>query len=638
MVRHMNLISRRKRATSLVELLVVIVILLVGILAVVQIFPRGLQLIAVERAKTMMVNLTRTEIERIRNHSDQLPEMILPVIYTWTGSDVLIQADSSQNPNEIGPYTQRVDINGNILDAGGNILGGLPYLSGPNRTRRVIGEGGPIPAPRNVGSAYGSLLALQFAPIVYNPAYQRFFIVYGNDLTRRYGAPGGFGRVRPYQYFVDEAEEPTATIYLPQGSINRNYRLSMTAYVNNGTSNERREIIDVIIPVAAGAGYLSFSLNAYVGAGTFLGCEFDSIRVARIFDEVGAFTSGNVDDDVYQYRLLDAALGLVLFNPAGHKYMEQRGNRRVPLVARANYDVFDWRIIKEDFRIADQAPAQQRLKLTNLLHKGSQGSDNRIHVGMGVFADDEIAGVENRDFILMDMSTGAIYSKQSVEVDYSAGVIEIKDYDNDPTNGVQARMRYPGGLPVTVDAGGRNVRAFYQGTGEWALQVTKAASLYRQNVGNPGAGQYYPGGSSQFFFGVPFAAGEGLTRIYFPPMDAGKKVTIGELYYDVVGGGEPRKITDQDFLISNSPADAAVGLPYVDIRTIAPDALSINYARYGYGVRNVQGSSLTVKAFWNPAFFNLTNDEAINLENVERWGRNWRRVQTDTMMRKESGL
>jgi len=52
----------------------------------------------------------------------------------------------------------------------------------------------------------------------------------------------------------------------------------------------------------------------------------------------------------------------------------------------------------------------------------------------------------------------------------------------------------------------------------------------------------------------------------------------------------------------------------------------------------VQGSSLTVKAFWNPAFFNLTNDEAINLENVERWGRNWRRVQTDTMMRKESGL
>jgi hypothetical protein len=182
------------------------------------------------------------------------------------------------------------------------------------------------------------------------------------------------------------------------------------------------------------------------------------------------------------------------------------------------------------------------------------------------------------------------------------------------------------------------VRAFYQATGEWALQVTKAPSLYRQNVGAPSVAQYYPGGAAQYFFGAPIWGGESPTRIYFPPMDIGKKITIGEIYYDVAGGGEPRKLMNQDFLITNSPIDVAVGLPYVDIRTIAPDALSINYARYGYGVRNVQGSSVTVKAFWNPAFFSLGSDEATNLQQFENWGRNWRRVQTDTMMRKETGF
>lgn len=640
MVRHMDLTSRRKRATSLVELLVVIVILLVGILAVVQVFPRGLQLIAVERAKTMMVNMTRSEIERIRNHSDQLPDMILPVTYVWTGSDVQIQADSTLSPNEIGPFGNRIDANGNVLDVGGNNIGGVHYLAGPNRVRRVIGEGGPIPAPRVIGANYGSLMSLQFAPIVYNPAYQKFFLVYGNDLTRRWGAPGG-GRVRPYQYFVEDAGEPTATLYLPLGTAARNYKLNMTAYVDNGTALERREIIDIVIPVPSGTGYASFTLDnpVWIGAGTFRGCEFDTVRVARIFDEVGGFSTGNTDDDAYQYMLLDPSLGLVMFNPAGHKYMEMRGSRRVPLQAKVNYDVFDWRILKEEFRISDQSPAEHRLKLTNLLHTNSQGPDNRLHQGMGVFVDDEIAGVENRDFILMDLSTGGIFSKQSVNVDYSGGMVEIKDFDNNPSNGIQARLKYPGAATaVTVDASGRLVRAFYQGTGEWAVQVTKAASLYRQNVGTPGAGQYYPGGSAQFFLGAPYAAGESPTRIYFPAMDAGKKVTIGELYYDVAGGGEPRKIMDQDFLVSNSPIDTAVGLPYIDIRTIAPDALSINYARYGYGVRNVQGSSLTVKAFWNPAFYTLSPDEPTNLDQFEKWGRNWRRVQTETMMRKETGL
>lgn len=642
MVRHMNFTSRQKRAgTSLVELLVVIVILLVGILAVVQVFPRGLQLIGVERSKTVMTNLVRAEVERLRGRLNQLPDMILPVRYVWTGSNVRIEVDSSRNPNELGPFSPRMDANGNVLDAGGQAIGAWQYLSGPNNFRRVIGEGGEIPAPRYIGSNYGSLMSLQFAPIVFNPFYEQFFIVYGNDLTRRWGVPNG-GRVRPYVYYIENADEPGATIYLPQGPIAREYRLAMTAWVNNGTGTEHREVLDIVVPVPAGAGYSTFSLGdpAWVGAGTFLGVDYDSVRVARIFTQVGAFTTGgNVDDMAYEYQLVDATLGLLLFNPEGHKYVEMRNNRRVPLVARANYDIFDWRIIKEEFRIAETAPAEHRLKLQNLLHRNSQGPDSKLHVGLNVFVNNELGGTENRDFILMDLDTGGIYSKASLNVDYSQGLVEVLDFDNNPANGVQARLWYPGAVaPVTVDASGRLVRAFYQGTGEWAVQVTKAASVYRSNLGVPSAAQYYAGGSGQYYNSVPLVAGESPTRIYFPPMDIGKKVTIGEIYYDVMGGGEPRKLANQDFLITNSPIDQTVGLPYIDIRTIAPNALSINYARFGYGVRNVQGSSLTVKAFWNPAFFSLGTDEATNLEQFEAWGRNWRRVQTDTMLRKETGF
>lgn len=643
MVRHMNFKSRQKRAgTSLVELLVVIVILLVGILAVIQVFPRGLQLIAVERTKTMMTNMTRTEMERIRGRLDHLPEMILPVRYVWTGTDVRIEADSTRNPNELGPFSDRIDVNGNVLDPGGAILGGWQYLSAANNFRRVIGEGGEIPAPRYIGGLYGSLMSLQFAPIVFSPVYQQFFIIYGNDLTRRFGAPGGFGRVRPYQYYVEEPGESTATIYLPQGPITRNYRLAMTAYIDNGTRIEQKELLDIVVPVAPGTGYISYSLGdpAWVGPGTFVGVDYDSVRVARIFDQVGSFTTGgNLDDTAYEYTLLDATLGLILFNPEGHKYVEQRGNRRVPLVAKANYDVFDWRIIKEEFRLPETAPAEQRLMLNNLMHFGSQTPDNKTHTGMNIFVGDELGGTENRDFILMDLATGGIYSKASLNVDYSAGSVEIKDFDNNSANGVQAQIWYPGSVaPATILASGRLVRAMYQGTGEWALQVTKSAAVYRQNLSLPSVAQYYAGGSAQYFTGVPYVAGESPTRIYFPPMDIGKKVTIGEIYYDVAGGGEPRKLQNQDFLITNSPIDQVVGLPYIDIRTIASDALSINYARYGYGVRNVQGSSLTVKAFWNPAFFSLGNDEPTNLTQFETWGRNWRRVQSDTMLRKETGF
>ncbi|MEQ1822694.1 MAG: prepilin-type N-terminal cleavage/methylation domain-containing protein [Fimbriimonadaceae bacterium] len=631
-----------KAGSSLVELLVVIVILLVGILAVVQIFPRGLQLIGVEKSKTMMVNMANAEMDRIRGNLTQLPEQIVPVLYT--ASNVII-TNSNRSPDDLGPMTNRIAGTGDLLDAVGNPLVAWQYGSAANNTRRVVGEGTTIPAPRYIGASYGGLMTLQFAPILYATidGVNSNVLVYGNDMLKRGGNPGPFGNVRSYEYFVEDSDTATAAIHLPVSTtVERKYRLTMSAWVNNGVTDERREVVDAVITVPANiaGGYQTDALSTFAGLGggeTFIGAEFDSIRVARLFTEVVAFSAGgNIDDNAYEYRLLDQQLGLLLFHPDGYKYRERRNNRTIPLVARVNYDVLDWRIIKEDFRIADAAMAEHRLRLTNLMHKDSLKPDQRLHVGLGVNVPDELGGFENRDFILMDVETGGIYSKDSLKVDYSNGSIQIVDQDANPANGTQAGLIYPGSAaPVTVAASGRAVRALYQATGEWAIQVMKPASLYRQSLGVPAAAQFYAGGSRQYQLGAPLVAGESTVRIYFPPMDAGKKVSIGELWYDV-GGPEPRRMENQEFTITNSPPDATVGLPYIDLRTIDPNALSINYARYGYGVRNIKGASITVRVLWNPSTWTLTNDEAVNLENFEVWGRSWRKVQTETMLQKES--
>ncbi|MCC7434736.1 MAG: type II secretion system protein [Methanoregulaceae archaeon] len=626
----------RRSGTSLVELLVVIVIFLVGILAVIQIFPRGFQIIANTRSTTMMVNLVRTEMDRISGRTDQLPEQILPVIYLWSGSDVVISPDPNRGPDDIGPFTNRIDENGNILDAGGNNLGRWSYLSGANNFRRIIGEGGPVPAPRRVGSRIGGLTLLQFAPVVFNPSYQSLFQVYGNDMNKRFGDPPPFVR-RDFEYYVVNDDDPSAEIWIAANPAKvRKYRLAMTAWVSNGGATQRREVLTTI-SVPAGAGYVNFPLSAYAGlqgGETFHGAEWDSIRLARRFDPVVGFTA-----DPYEYQLLDETLGLILFNPTGYNAQEQRNGRRIPLVAKVDYDVYDWRIIREEFRISDSYPTEQRLKLSNLMTTNRVGPDGKFWPGLNVFVSDELGGTENRDFIVLDMETGGIVSKASLRIDYSIGLVTFVDADNNPANGVQIGVIFPGDVaPSTVTANGRAVRCLYSAVGEWAVQVTKAAASYRSVLGTPGVAEFYAGGAGQYYLGSPLAVGESLTRIYFPRMDLGKKVTIGKIWYDVAGGGEPRQLLNQDFVITNSPADPAVGLPYIDIRTQAADAVSINYARYGYGVRGIRGASVSVRALWNPTSFTLTNDEAVNLENFERWGRAWRRVQTDTFLTKEDSL
>src|SRR4051812_24191429 len=82
--------SSRRSGTSLVEILVVIVVFLVGILAIVQVFPGGFRVLSTTQKNTIATALGRAMIETLKNNADQLPEAISPVSYVYNSGTITI--------------------------------------------------------------------------------------------------------------------------------------------------------------------------------------------------------------------------------------------------------------------------------------------------------------------------------------------------------------------------------------------------------------------------------------------------------------------------------------------------------------------------------------------------------------------
>jgi hypothetical protein len=634
----------------LIEVLVVIVVFLVGILAVVQVFPGGFRLLNRTRDAAMATQLARAEAERLKGRAEQLPEMILAVRYEWTGSDFLIRDDSGRRPNDLGPVASSLGADGVLRDENGNPIGRWEGLSGANVMRRVIGETSRIPAPRlinpNDPDSYGGLMVLQFGPPLLANGYRSLFQVYGNDMFIRYGQPWRAPRSWEFYFSEDDDDDLTdATITLPAdrtGSQTWNYRMSLSAYVLEGGQTEARTFVDVPIVVEPDAsGARTFALASLIP--NFRGCEPSSIRMARQFDRVSTFTSGNP----YEYKLVNGPVaGAILLNPAGYDTtIPQPNGRRVPLVARVSYDVLDWRILKEEFRVEDAQPSQHKLALQNLKVIGQPGADGTPWPGMPFEVPNGSGGSAPGDVVLVDLDTGGIYlydatnppdpnpsglivnergvdpTRSSYTVDKSQGRIVFNDYDRDPSNGIQLRLILPGTNDVvTVDAGGRAVRALYMANNEWSVQVLKAPSRYTRSWSRPSAAQFYVGNSS--------ALGGISTRIYFPASDVGRSVTVDEIYG--VRNGAPVGPLSVSGTLKVSATDP-LGLPFLDVSGQVDD---LDASRLGFSVRGVKGASLTVRVLHNPSRFSLTNDPARNLRNFETWMQQWRRSSTETYLQR----
>lgn len=701
----MNLTSRNSRRTgsSLIEILVVIVIFLVGILGVIQMYPGGLAILRNTRTSTMAANLVRSEIERLKGQAGRMADQIVPVSYAYSPTGVVISVDAGRQPRDLMPAGSKLDSAGYLLDGAGKRIGYWPSVSGANLFNRVLGEGNVVPAPRYISGTlsgtYGGLMTLQFAPLYYQrdagtgiSNTNGLLELYANDLTRRYGNrlennPDPFRRAdeTAFTFVADEDTEsgdPFADndqVWIAKSDELVRYRIQFA--FGYGQANEYRQYeIVTSMPLDPNSpppyaqllgNYWVISLNELIAQNglpydksQYHNAIPDSIVVARAFNEI-PLPQDFAPDDPYEYKVLSANTGFLLINPKAQNFRVMRNRGREPLTARVDYTVFDWRIIKDEFRVPSDQPYQQKLAVSSIKVKGMTSPDNLRNTGLGVRLPSAPNQLADLDFAVMDMETGGVFLPGTYRIDYTNGVVAFVDEDGDPANGLLgSRIVFPTldpnapwSAPVVIpDVRGRSVRALYMANGEWAPQVMKASAQYRVSVvGSPQGlqtSECFVGGSNPNFpnLGLP-------RRLYFPFSEAGKKVTIGEIWYryKIPGSSEYRVevLPDQEYSI-NLGNDPSFDRPYIDFyeqklksdfEAIEPgyDANNVTFDyTNGYSVRRVRGVSVSIRLLWNPTVFKLSNDTSDqgyqdNFRALERWMQSTRRTETETFLIRSPG-
>jgi prepilin-type N-terminal cleavage/methylation domain-containing protein len=652
--------QRKSSGFSLIEILVVLVVLVVGILTAMRLFPLGIIGLTNTRDYTIAQNMARTELDKLSANSADLPEQILPVRYNFAVNRLFLEVDPTISPRELGAGGDILE-NGNVVVNGG---GEVPwrYANDANRVRRIIGEGGTIPAPRPVGAEFGGLRILNFAPIVDDPT---LLLVYGREMEgdRTFSSSSGQMRRNPDSWEFDH-DDGMAQVWLP-GTEWRpvSYRLSFGYYRDNGGQLERVDVIDAIVTVStnpdpgnpAHALYDAVNdrvapinlVNLIGNPPGFIEIAFDSVSAARLFDQVPL---ANAFDPryPYEYKVLGGNLGAILFNPRAYNFRERRGRNRIPLVAQINYDVYDWHIISDEIRGDRTRSPIHKLRLQQLKATGDIQNDRRRYDGLNIPVPNGNGGIANdRDVVVLDLDTGGIVSPtvnpanansaKSYKVDYLRGVIAfgsplLAGGGELSNTGITIILPDAAQTPITdVDPAGRNFRVLYKAHDDWAVQVFKAPQrIYVSNIAAVGAAQAYVGGTPNGSGGLP-------TRIYFSPANLGAKVTIREIRYRD-GANNLRVMQDQDFLIraSNAPGDPLGFLPSVNIQEADPNAASFDWS-YGYAVRGIGGSSVRARVIWNKAEKedvpgDSPNEIANRMDLHEAWSRNWRKVEVESQL------
>lgn len=574
-------------------------------------------------------------------------------------------------------------------------IGGWQKVSGSNHFTRVFGEGRRAPAPRQVGGYYGSLLQLQFAPIYYfrdtgtGLAANGLVQIYGNDLTRRDGAsdnrvpdalldaddyafytmPGYFATDATQTPYPNEDQFWVGSVLNGGGAIPHRLRVSVSFGHQGAAGTEEIQLVTEASfaesnSLAPGQQYMTLVNNRYwvisiprlltkpgsiYAPADYLGADVSSMRVQRLYEELpigSAFDPNNP----YEFIMLDsgdstisvAGMGNVLINPAAFDAKVSSDRGLEPLHARADYTVFDWRIIKDDFRVPREGtPLSVKLALNSIKPLSGLGTDSLTRTGLELsvpnLAGQVISATTGKqipqDFVLVDMQTGGVVlgnsaaAGSSYTVNKRTGVLEFNDLDSG-TAGIQSQISLPdssiaGGwtTPVTVTMDGRSVRAFYMGTNEWAVQPHKAADSYSVSTFALGVGlmpgQCYVGGSATNGGGASIGQ---PTRLYFPLSDLGHRVSVSEIWRN--NGGNIELLQDRDFQIAGTEQVEGQTLAYAEVGS------PMSNARTGYAVRGVAGLTMKVRVLWNPESFEFQGTPEENFDTLEVWSRSWRHIET----------
>lgn len=591
----------------------VIVILLIGILSIIRLFPPGFLINRWTDDQTRAGRLALLEADRLRATGLSLPEAVIPVNIVNSGSGFSFTIDTGASPDDLSEAVHEPS-------------GQFPwwyYHSGPNKGRRVIGETVRIPFPSPLGADRGSIYLLSLGPFmdVYWDGQTRSIFIQGGPMTRDiedstafdqtsgrdFTRPSGFLRSQ-YVYGVDYSKRQVC--FLP-ATFDREFLMTFSFY---NASNVIETHVDEVIAVPAGTDSWITIPNIPVGSGEIVGY---SETVGRKFKDIGFPPPAWSPNNPYEFYVASPKIGNlgnvgeIVFNPNGREFTEQTNIGPQPLTAHIDYDVADWHIIHEDRSMPASSPYVVPLSLRGIKALDDVEADQSIYQGLfyGV-----PKGQNAGDFIIYDVTNGnqvppvdPVTNLENYHVNYKDGIVTFHNNFGDANRTGTFRF-------------------YYQAHGDWALQLQKAAGLYnRVNSAALGFASYWLGDGTN---------GSMTTRVYFPRSEAGKTVNVREVWY-LDSGGVSHRLANKTYRIKSSPAEfQSIGpyqLTYVDIADdfAAGDPLrpaNFDYQSTGQPLLGVQGVSLRSRVIWR-------NGGAVNQSGGDNvFSSRWRKVDVDTIM------
>ncbi|HEY3284108.1 MAG TPA: hypothetical protein VGN26_17700, partial [Armatimonadota bacterium] len=335
------------------------VVLLVGILTIIRLFPIGFTNLRHTEYRTIASRLAAGQVEWWKNNSSRLPDAVGSVDPTVVPLGSRLNPDVI--PDDFGPLslTGAVRIPAELTKQA--------LWSDVNKTRRIVGETTSIPAPTTQESGgTGSLYFLSLAPMEWPAeAYRdpdKYLLIYGADLVRTdvtgldaQALQGITTNLKSRDYAVDYK---AGALIFNGTNYDRTYRVSYSYPTLQGLRAVTAEIVRVPRR-PAGTVYavpLAQASHAPSRPGPYA-IEPLSERVARKFRYVS--TPGAFSPDEYEYTTLvpsGAAWGAavqqitsgLLFNPVGFRAYERGPSGLRPLTARIDYTVADWHVLHAD--------------------------------------------------------------------------------------------------------------------------------------------------------------------------------------------------------------------------------------------------------------------------------------------------
>lgn len=594
-------LARRRRGVSLVEVLVVMAVLILGMLAIARLFPEGFQSLSFTGNITTAQRLISLREEEARKNRENLPDAIYAVN---PANPALIY--SGLLPNDYQRALSQINVGGTPVDD--------PRFSNLNVARRVFGEQFQIPPPSLPFGATSERVSLYRA--LYSPIYSAAPSPAGPGVGAYAGTPlqrvsfadpprpddfrsllraGHFGYGVDYEngfLYLTSYSQPAATgrifkaeftyrapsggamatgqspadntIVFPPGQAAQDPQYLGGAPVRMWVHrfNMRTGAVDLLLdhdftteatnatagPGTTSPGFVGLPPGGQLDPGTdFLYQRFRQLALGDPF-------SGT---DPFEFKVYDATTGLLGFNPIAANYpLTNQAGRGI--MARIDYDVDDWSIMRYDDTVAAVAsdpdgapnsgdevysiklptgPIKQIGDTEETINFRTSLTDNTYdYQGLVRFYPDTPGrtGTPGVDLIVVDMQTGYQIDSRTLqrdpisggnnsngEIDYRAGVVRLW----------KSGSRSPGGGPPTwsppysisgggvqLDPAGRHLRVYYRSYNDFAVASYKPFTRFHLQT-NPAAMQHRE-----------YTASSTGGYLIFPNVDAERTVAVDYSY------------------------------------------------------------------------------------------------------------